>query len=160
MKNISSAILLFAIITGVILLGGCGADGSDSKEASPYTELNILENVSTEVYDGTINPSGLMLSMDNLSDETFVYGEWYVLEQKINGKWYYLDPIIDEEDLTWTSWGKKLSAHGGFAKMSYDWDSIYGNLKPGEYRIIVELGSESNSTDKDYFISTEFAIGE
>ena len=61
-------------------------------EASKYIGTNI-KNVSISISD--ISLTGATIIIKDTNEQPYTYGEWYKIEQQINGKWYELKPIID-----------------------------------------------------------------
>ncbi|MGI5901461.1 MAG: immunoglobulin-like domain-containing protein [Desulfitobacteriia bacterium] len=167
--------LSFCIVIALTFLSGCSgynnskiAEGAENKnvhqssetidwEPTAYETVNNFAGVTMTVKKGTVSPSGLTVAFKNNSDKQCIYGEYFLLEKKINEKWYRVPVVID--------------GHYGFDTIGYDlasgkegewkvnWDWLYGSLDPGEYRIVKDILDFRNTGDYDkYYLAAEFII--
>lgn len=151
--------LLSCIVTiGLILLSGCEsssgslAEGTDNIvirtdsgqsvettdwEPTIYEILNNLDGVKMSVKKGSVSVTGLTVAFENSSDKQCIYGDYFLLEKKVNERWYQVPTIID--NYGFHSIGYDLAA-GGNGEWKVDWSWLYGKLDPGEYRIVGYTG--------------------
>lgn len=119
-----------------------------------YNE-NDLAGVTMKVKSNTHH--SLVINVNNQSDKEIECGAEYEIE--------YLDSEIE----TWSSLPYKHDDFGfdevayclnkGDKEFNYDWDYIYGRLKPGKYRIVKEFFEyiEGQESDK-HTLTAEFEI--
>ena len=117
-------------------------------------EMNESVYIPTEVKNVSMSISSLSLTgatiiIKDTNKNPYTYGEWYMIERKVNGKWYEVLPII--ENYGFNSIGY-LPNENNEVKFIIDWEWLYGKLSYGSYRILKEVGS--------YYISLEFEISE
>lgn len=135
------------------------------------------ESVGPAVFSATdITSTGLTLEITNASSEDrlqyyrderkgYDNGHGYRLEQKIGNDWYVLNVIMDDKGIdtvgTWL-----LIMEGGSIEKKVDWEYLYGELCPGEYRMLFRLSIVSgidydkNSLiyENDFYIPIYFEI--
>ncbi|MBD3921667.1 hypothetical protein H8B09_23065 [Paenibacillus sp. PR3] len=64
-------------------------------EPTKYETVNDLDGVTLIVKKGTVTSTGLTVVFDNTSDKHCIYGEFFLLEKKIEGSWYQVPIAID-----------------------------------------------------------------
>lgn len=171
--------LLFCIAIGLTLLSGCETynhnrivqgnentvkeDNSDDSAATSnweptiYDTINNFDEVTMNVKDGTVSTSGLTVIFENKSDKQGFYGQDFLLEKNINGKWYQV-PITLKGELAIPMIAYDL-APSDVNEWTVDWDIIYGRLDAGEYRIVKEVHDFRKSGDYDkYQLAAEFTV--
>ena len=81
-----------------------------------------------------------------------IYGEAYTLQRQVDGEWQNAETVIDDYGFPMVGY----NVHGG-EKVSiyYNWEWLYGALKPGEYRMVwdvsrKESGAASAQTYREY----------
>lgn len=125
-------------------------------EPSTYETVNDLVGVIMVVKDGTVSPAGLTVTFENSSDKQCTYGEYFLLEKKINEKWFQVPTVID--NYGFNSIGYEL-APGKNGEWKIDWDWLYGNLDTGEYRIVKDILDFRSTGDYDnYYLAAEFTV--
>lgn len=113
--------------------------------AARLAEYHILfmEKEETDVPDSAggvsmavehISAGEIIVTITNDSEEEFVYGEYYSLQKKIDGSWYTMP--VQADNIGFPDIANILPAGGSVTK-SYDYQ-IFGPLKPGEYKLVVE----------------------
>ncbi len=139
-------------------LAGCGqADAEESWEPTDHNTVNNLEGLTMAVEEETVSPTGLTLTLVNNSDRQCIYGEYYVLEKKINQGWYQV-PVVVEGDYGFVDIGYDL-APDVEKKWDVDWEWLYGSLDAGEYRIVKDILDFRGTGDYDiYYLAAEFDI--
>ncbi len=127
-----------------------------SWQESQHESLSDITSVNMEVEEGSVNPLGLTLVFENISNEQIIFGEEYILEKKAGKSWYEVPALIDNYGFSET--GYDLPFHQS-RKLELDWKWLYGDLEPGDYRIIKDVIDfrGSSSYCKDY-LAREFAV--
>lgn len=136
-------------------------------EAKPLQGLNLpsvrerwTEEVNT--FDGAellfekyTNISG-DLEFVNHSDSDLQYGEWFDIQRRVDGEWYSLSYAIDNVGFHQVAY---LLPKGGTSIRSITWDWMYGELPPGEYRIVTDVIDYRAPGDFDkYYLAEEFEV--
>ncbi|MDQ0160448.1 immunoglobulin-like domain-containing protein [Alkalibacillus salilacus] len=153
--------LVFCIGMVLILLSGCGGSNNSSKEAdwesTTYETVNNLDGVSMSVKEGTASPAGLTVILKNNSEKQCVYGEYFSLEKKVNGKWYQV-PVAIDGNYGFNDIGYDLDS-SAISEWTVDWEWLYGSLDTGDYRIVKDILDFREPGDYDkYYLSAEFTI--
>lgn len=84
----------------------------------------------------------LTLIIQNLSDIEYVSGVDFQIETERNGVWYQYPP---KEDIAWIDIAY-IIAPGGIHKDNISLFSLYGELKPGTYRVVKTFYHENGSS--------------
>lgn len=109
-----------------------------------------LPNIT--IKEGTLsNTSATIIITDNISSHT--YGEWFRIDEKVNEKWEEVSRLIDNDN--WHLIGYTIDKNDKI-ELDEDWSNIYGELKPGKYRIVKSYITK-NSSKKNY-VYAEFTI--
>lgn len=133
-----------------------GNEISDLKPTS-YETVNNLEGVSMVVKERTASPDGLILVFKNNSDKKCIYGEFFILEKKLDNKWYEV-PITIEGNYGFHDIGYRLNP-GDKNEWEVNWQWLYGSLAKGEYRIIKDILDFRKTGDYDtYYLAAEFRL--
>lgn len=110
------------------------------------------------IKEGTVSPTGLTVLFENNSDKRWIYGEYFLLEKKMKGKWYQV-PIALEENYGFRDIGYDLDS-SDVREWTVDWDWLYGSLDTGEYRIVKDILDFRKAGDYDkHYLTAEFTIG-
>ncbi|WP_096154197.1 immunoglobulin-like domain-containing protein [Bacillus sp. FJAT-45066] len=155
--------LLFCIAISLTLLPGCGSSSNGQStegtdwEPTIYETVNNIEGVSMIAKEGTVSSTGLTVIFENNSDKDCMYGEYFLLEKKIEGKWYQVPVALDGE-YGFNSIGYDLPS-SDVKEMPIDWEWLYGSLDTGEYRIVKDIIDFRKSGDYDkYLLIAEFKV--
>lgn len=135
-------------------------ENSLEKELKPTTfaKVNDLEGIEMKVKENTVSPTGSMVVFENDTEKECIYGEYFVLEKKIEDSWYEVPVTLDGE-YGFDDIGYGL-APWGTSEWSVEWEWLYGSLDSGEYRIVKDLLDFREAGDFDkYFMAAEFVIG-
>lgn len=141
------------LIAFVFSLAAC-----DKNELVPseYDEVNSLEGFRVTSLEDSITTTGMTLRYENSTDSEITYGQSFVLEKEENGNWFRVPTII--EDYGFEDIGYIVSPQST-AEETIDWKWLYGEISPGEYRIIKEfLIVEEPGDYETYPIAVEFEI--
>ena len=154
MKKTIPAILLCSIL--LIGTSGCGMKATIKENA----ELNETEGVSMTIKKGTLTKTSATVIIHDINGKgTYIYGEAFRIDQKVNGVW-------KEVEKTKGNYAFNAMAYyvdnKGKLELKQNWSHIYGKLKKGEYRLVKDtfLTSDIPVTDNDkLYFSVEFIIG-
>ncbi len=126
-------------------------------ESTPHITTNNLNHVVMRIKEGSTTPTALTIIFENNSENSYIYGDYYTIEREINNAWYQV-PVAIEENYGFNDIAYELTRQNN-SEWVVDWDWLYGNLEPGEYRIIKKL-LDNNSSDKYniYYLTAEFTI--
>ena len=97
-----------------------------------------------------ITKTGATIIISDISEQENTYGEWFRIDKKTNGFWEELKPIDD--NYVFTDIAYKIGENHQL-EMNTDWSKLYGELEPGEYRIVKELYDNG-----DIYLAVEFTI--
>jgi len=124
---------------------------------TPYETVNNFDGVTMTVKKGTASPTGLTVAFENNSNSQCIYGQYFLLEKKINGRWYQV-PVAIDGSYGFNDIGYTL-ASGDDGEWAVDWDWLYGSLDAGEYRIVKDIADFRGPGDYDtYYLAAEFTI--
>ncbi|WFA08772.1 immunoglobulin-like domain-containing protein [Tissierella sp. Yu-01] len=129
----------------------------ENLEPTAYEVINNFDGVTMTIKEGTVSPTGLTVIFKNNSNAQCIYGEYFLLEKKINENWYQV-PIAIDGNYGFNDIGYELT-FGENEEWIVDWDWIYGSLDTGEYRIVKDILDFRNTGDYDeYYLVAEFTI--
>ena len=171
--------LFVCMAISLAFLGGCGNYGNSNSEVgientvtetassqpaettdwepTTYETVNNFNGVTMTVKEGTTSSASLTVAFENNSSSQCIYGEYFLLEKKINGNWYQV-PVVIEGDYVFNNIGYDLASVDD-GEWAVDWDWLYGSLNTGEYRIVKDILDFRGSGEYDtYYLSTEFTI--
>lgn len=140
--------ILSVMIVGIslILFTGCG-----QKLGEEFTqEVNTLEGAEITVDESMVTSIGITYMISNQSDQDLNYGQDYGLQKEKDGKWYQVEPrnpVAVTLELLW------LPA-GNTDTLEISWETSYGTLSSGHYRIVKSVSDNENS----YYLAGEFDI--
>ncbi len=127
------------------------------KRISNFNEKNFTD-LAIEIKDNTLSQTGLtILFIENIDyaklkyDYKYEYTTKYKIEKKIGKYWIELEKAKK-------STNESIAYHStnGKFELNINWKNEYGTLKPGNYRIILEIiNVESHKAE---YISTKFYI--
>jgi Big-like domain-containing protein len=131
-------------------------DTTDWKTTT-YETVNNFSGVTMTVKKGTSSANGLTVVFQNKSDNMCMYGNSFVLEQKINEKWYQVPDVLNG-DYAFNAIGYEV-ATGQDKEWEVDWKWLFDSLNTGEYRIVKDVSDFRKTGDYDtYFLTAEFSI--
>ena len=100
------------------------------------------------VIDGTAMPSGITVTLKNVTDTEYTYGESYTVQSKTDQGWIDVEPVI--ENYGFNSIGYVLPAMES-EEIIINWEWLYGKLPAGDYRIVKEALFVRSPGDYDTF---------
>lgn len=158
MKKYLCSLVFMAM--SLFVLSGCGSEQLPEAEGwkpTIYETTNNFKGVTMIIKEGTVSSKGLTVILENNSDKQGLFGEDFSLEKKINGKWYQV-PISTDGNYGFNSIGYDLASSDA-REWKAHWDSLYGSLEAGEYRIVKEILDFRTSGDFDkYYLTAEFVV--
>lgn len=127
-------------------------------KATEYKVVNNLKGVIMGPKEGTINKKGLSLIFISKIYSEALYSEDFVLETKIDGKWYQV-PLTIDGNYGFHDIGYILPP-GEENELKVEWEWLYGELRPGEYRIIKRVlnSKEEGGQPETYYLAAEFEV--
>jgi len=124
-------------------------------EPTQFEEVNNTEDITMAIEEGTVSPTGLVVTLTNNSDKQYLYSEYMWLEKKINQEWRQLPPVIE-------NFGFKDIAYileGGFTKkIEINWEWLYGEIDAGHYRLIKDTFEADAEEYQPIYLAVEFEI--
>ncbi|NLJ90619.1 MAG: hypothetical protein GX323_06935 [Clostridiales bacterium] len=125
-------------------------------EASQHEDLSDNSSIKMEVEEGSASPLGLKLTLKNLSKKEIAFNEEYTLEKKLGDSWYKVPFQVDDHRCGGIGYELPFLQS---RKLDLNWKDIYGELEPGNYRIIKDFNdSRRQSSYNRTYIASEFAL--
>ena len=119
-----------------LLLSLCGCHKQEAL-TSDYVATDV-KNVEIRIEN--ISSAGATVTIKDTNPEPYVYGEWYEVDRKVDGKWYVVEPVIEAYGFHDMGY---LVDENCEVKFDIDWTWLYGELPAGTYRILKQAGGES-----------------
>lgn len=154
-------VLINIILLNIVIMSACNNDETYVLElkTKPETETNValneevhtiddnwvktqheslsgIDHVTMEIEDKSVTSTGLKANFKNLSNKQIIFVENYTLEKNANNKWYEI-PLL--EDNYKFSRGRNDLKYKQERNWEANWEMAYGQLEPGEYRIIKDI---------------------
>lgn len=155
-------ILTFIIINFILLLGCENSNDESSNEETDLTPttydiVNDLDGVTMTVKENTVSSVGLTVILENQSDKECIYGEDFLLEEEIDGKWYQV-PITLEGNYGFNDIGYNLPS-SEMREWAVEWEWLYGSLSKGKYRIVKKILDFRGTGDYDeHYLAAAFTL--
>lgn len=138
--------------------------GETSESIGVCNEASVLEDIALSVSAKDIWPQKARLVFKQYDDSIkgeLSFGEQYKIEKKIEKQkgsgWKEAD-IVAEGDYGFKDVANLIKKNGS-VEHEYDWSWLYGSLKPGEYRISIEvMASNETGEYEKYPVCVYFAI--
>ena len=150
---------IFIIITVILvagILGGVYFSFRDYKVNGNKYELGkYLKNTSMIIKEGTLTDTGCTIIItDTEKEEKHTYGEDYDIYVYKDDKWKSL-----RTGDGWHNLIGYLVNKDNKLEMDINWESAYGKLEPGKYKLVKEAGvSINDSYVGDAIVEVEFEI--
>ena len=146
----------------IVLIGMvcCSLVGCTNNSIEVGNELKYMVSdnlVSLKVKNGSLTNSKANLILDNNTNDDYSYGNPYSIEKEQEGIWYELKPI---SELFFNMPAYILKAKES-TEIEINWESTYGKLTSGRYRIVKGVFREIDvpiEVEDIVYISAEFAI--
>ena len=111
--------------------------GCQKQEASSGYMKTDVKNVEIRIEN--VSPAGATVTIKDSNAEPYLYGEWFEVEQKVDGSWRVVEPIIQAYGFTGVGY---LVDENGEVKFDIDWTWLYGELPAGTYRLLKQAGGK------------------
>ena len=159
MKRIAGVIVVAALILS--MLAGC--TGKDPRQPDVSSDIaNLAGNSSEDIIltIKSIDPKNCLadLSVSNKSGQEVRFGERFFIQVKQQDSWKELERV--SKNISWNAVAFPVEPKGEW-DCTIHWESIYGPLKSGEYRIVKDYisGSEKASAGQAYsYCVCEFTV--
>ena len=137
------SIIFFLIYNSNIILKD-EVNSTNNTNTIVYTDKQkeILNNISMTIEDNSLTPTSASIIIKdnnkyNNENEGFLFDKWFRIDKYINGEWKSLQGTFGSyycEEIAY-----KVYPKIGILKMNIEWESAYGRLENGEYRIVKEI---------------------
>lgn len=146
--------LIFSLLIIIFYVTGC----NNGKQLNIGGKSDVLDNINNgvvlEIKDGTLSNMGTKIELTNNSEKILRYGPDYFIEINENNEWH----VINVHSVFHTI---LYSLHKGESvEYKIDWETNYGELPKGKYRLIKYFYFEDENKNKsdDFTVSVEFEI--
>ena len=119
----------------------------------PTMDFEESDVMSMTIKEGTLTNRGCTIIIKDESEDKEIFGEEYRIDVFENNEWKQAE-IILKENYGWNLMGY-LVGEDGTREMKINWEWLYGELKPGHYRIVKHITIEPYL--REYF-SVQFDI--
>ncbi len=121
---------------------------------SPY-DVDTCDFASISIVEDTLTEKGATIEFTYTGETSGTTGEWFNIEVNIDGEWYGMPFIYDNTGFD--SIGYEIKKDTVFSH-EYNWNYIYGALRPGFYRIVCEISDDSTRPYTNYYLADVFTI--
>lgn len=119
-------------------------------------ESIVPEGISMSVQVDSVTKKGAVITLLNKADKDYQYGDQYYLQKYEDGRWYDVPYVIEDFGFNDIAYGLEKNKESEFI---IDWNWLYGELKPGKYRIVKDIMDFRGTGDYDvYTLTAEFII--
>ena len=118
----------------LLLLTACGKPSAPAVGELFQEEVNTVDDITMSVVPESATAASVSVSFQNDSSQELTLDDNYVfsLQTEQNGQWFMLDKEPEE---LWDTLPIQLLP-GEHTEMTFYWDSSYGSLTPGTYRLV------------------------
>lgn len=134
---------VFIVIYGIFGFTSIGNIAAPSFAVAPVSI--IIQNVS---------PNGISFHFENKTENSYTYGEDYVLYVREGNDWRIVDPII--EKWGFNAIGYSLEPQSITDTITIDWHWLFGKLPLGEYKIQKAVLFIREPGDYDRFLVDQY----
>lgn len=145
------------MLVGILLMLVACAEDDLFKVGEKSNDDMQNELVSLTIKEATLTKTKATFMMENHTDETYTYGEPFSIEKAVDGVWHQLETV---DELNFIAIGYDVEAKKS-NEISIDWESTYGNLPNGTYRLVKYVFAETDlavTDDDQVYIGAEFTI--
>ncbi len=147
--------ILTILVYGIMVLGltGCGTNKNEFDIGNESNVKITEKSISLYIKENTLTKTGTTLIFKNDSDVDIQYGESYEIEIKKDGEWHKINVELNFNLPAYILQSKTSK------EIELKWESGYGKLASGDYRIIKSFDIEKeNGTFETFYASAEFTI--
>lgn len=143
--------VILAALLALLLLCSCGGPELGSETT---TEVNTLDGVYMEVAENYTSRAATVI-VTNETKTRYMSDILFVVQKEVDGKWYGLvNEFAGEHIADLYGYRPKSST-----ELFCNWNSMYGALNEGHYRIVYVLFEEDMGFDGEpYYLTAEFYI--
>ncbi len=125
-------------------------------EKTKLEDLSDLKDISMEVVEDSITPTGFKIVFENSSNKNIVFEDNFIIETRVEEEWYELPMLTNDYDFNDAACKMPYNQS---KEISANWERLYGVLETGEYRILKEVMDldDFNTYNKEYLVA-EFKI--
>lgn len=124
----------------------------------PALPETLPEGISLSVLPGSVTPGGASFRLFHNTNAGLQFGADYTLQKLQNGKWNNLPYAIENGAFTMEAYNLPK---GEPQTLAVSWGWLYGELLPGEYRLVKTVTDFRGTGDFDnYTLTAEFTVGE
>ena len=123
----------------------------------PFDELNLIllpgnldGTLGVDIIIKTVGPTGISFSLQNMTDNEYLYGSHYSLYMFRDNSWRPVKPII--ENFAFTDEGFPLFPQSTTDVIHTNWVWLYGHLPAGVYKIQTPIWYVRSPGDFDKYI--------
>ncbi len=116
-------------------------------------DMNNIENVSMKIKKGTLTNSSATIIITDTNKDHYEYGLPFRIDKLENGVWKMLE-ITGDGAFNLPAFGVDKNNK---LELNQDWSHLYGELKPGKYRLVKDVCISDGCNAQKYF-SVEFTI--
>ena len=144
--------IITILLCGALILGLTGCSKPNIGKEST-TKIATDREIELSIKENTLSNEGATLVLTNNSDKDYMYGDSYMIQIKKDDKWYGINVEVEfMESLTPIKSGETK-------EMKQDWESVYGKLEQGTYRIIKNINYENEEGKLESFnLAVEFKV--
>lgn len=118
----------------------------------------LPEGLSFSVVPGSITPKGASFQLWHNTNAQIEYGSDFALQKLVDGEWRALPFAIENGAFTMEAYNLPK---GEPRALEIQWDWLYGELPPGEYRMVKNVMDFHGTGDfEQYPLTAEFSVGE
>lgn len=144
-SKVWSDISFYPLNTNIAFLNG-GLEGNEAQEVLDFVKsIRIIDNTSTikesdrktenvklEIKEGTLTNTGATVIITDKNENPYGWGVPYFIEIEEDGIWAELENLLD---FAWIEIAYELDENGQY-EQEINWEKFYGELKPGNYRLV------------------------
>ena len=102
-----------------------------------------------EIVDGTLTNTGAKIIITDNNEETYGYGAWYRIDKKVNGIWQEASTVVPNSEITFIAIAYEVGEDRTL-ELEANWESYYGKLEKGEYRIVKKVLNKNTDGEQEY----------
>lgn len=115
--------------------------------------INLISGISLSIKENTLSRNGLTLIIEDQTNRGYLYNTQFQIDKKVDGKWKPLKYLKKEN--VWSTQNLVVDENNKL-ELFLNWQSIYGELENGEYRLI-KFFTDSNRSNI-YYLSINFYL--
>lgn len=123
----------------------------------PSLPETLPDGVSLSVLPGSVTPSGASFRLFHNTNASLQFGSEYVLQKLQDREWISVPYVIENGAFTMEAYNLPK---GEPRTLAVSWGWLYGELPPGEYRLLKTVTDFRSTGDFDnYTLAAEFTVG-